>query len=114
MRATQYTMNLDVSNETSNIMHMLDPSMQEEFLAFTPSAIETCFGPGIEDCFEHTKGYTDPEWYWVSSKRQVWGIGWRYGQARLRGRGMKNHGTTLKKEDAVEFLRFLSAKIKQC
>jgi len=109
----KYTMNFDVSNETSNIMHMLDPIMQEEFLTFTPSIIETCFGPGIEDCFDQSKGYTDPEWYWVSSKRQVWGIGWRYGKARLRGRMCGRNGPALKKEDAEEFLRFLSSKTNQ-
>jgi len=107
MATTQYIMNFDVTDGTSNIMSVLEPHMQQAMRLIAPRDVEKVFGPGSEDCYDEMKGYTDPEWYWVSSKQQVWGIGWRYGQARLRGRGMPNHGTKLTPEDAAEFVDFL-------
>lgn len=111
MPTTQYIMNFDVTDGTSNIMSVLAPHMQQAMRLIAPRDVEKVFGPGTEDCYDEMKGYTDPEWYWVSSKQQVWGIGWRYGQARLRGRGMSNHGTKLTPEDAEEFVNFLMLEL---
>lgn len=110
MPTTQYTMNFDVTNGTSNIMGILAPHQQQALRLITPRDVEKVFGPGI-DVDIPSKGYTDPEWYWVSSKQQVWGIGWRYGQARLRGRSMPNHGTKLSSGDASEFINFLMLEL---
>lgn len=110
MPTTQYTMNFDVTNGTSNIMNILAPHQQQALRLIAPRDVEKVFGPGI-DVDIPSKGYTDPEWYWVSSKQQVWGIGWRYGQARLRGRGMPNHDTELSSDDASEFVNFLMLEL---
>ena len=106
----QYTMNLDTVNNTSNISHLLDDAKRQALRMILPRDVENVFGPGL-GWEEPDNGYEDPEWYWVSSKKQVWGIGWRWGQARLRGRGMPNHGTELTKEDAIEFVNFLIKKL---
>ena len=57
-------------------LDMLDPAM------FT-----IVFGPGNGECYDPKRGYKDPEWYWESSDGCVWGIGWRFGITRLRGKG---------------------------
>lgn len=111
MPTTQYIMNFDVTDDTSNIMSILETHMQQAIRLIAPRDVEKVFGPGIEDIYEPDRGYEDPEWYWVSSKQQVWGIGWRYGQARLRGRGMPNHGTKLTPDDAEEFVNFLMLEL---
>ena len=114
---TQYTMNLDTINGTSNVSFMLDDAKRQALRMILPRDVENVFGPGLgyEACRRPpvADGYEDPEWYWVSSKKHVWGIGWRYGQARLRGRGMPNHGTQLTKEDAADFVSFLVTKLSQ-
>ena len=63
-----------------------------------------------------SKGYTDPEWYWQSSDGCVWGIGWRWGQARLRGRGgkLRDSGFWFDRptpEAAAEFVAFLNREV---
>ena len=77
-----------------------------------PRDIEAVFGPG-ENVDIPSKGYTDPEWYWQSSDGSVWGIGWRWGTTRLRGRGPKQSlqngpfWVHPKEEAAAEFVNFL-------
>jgi len=79
--------------------------------------IEACFGPGDDRCFNQSKGYTDPEWYWQASNGSVWGIGWRWGAPRLRGRGGKQSNQSgpfwvhPKEEDAAEFVEFLLGQV---
>jgi hypothetical protein len=107
---TQYTMNLDTVVGTSNISFLLDDTKRQVLRLILPRDVEKVFGPGL-GWEKPGNGYEDSEWYWVSSKKQVWGIGWRWGQARLRGRGMPNHGTELTKEDAIEFVSFLVKKL---
>ena len=83
MATTQYIIDLGVVDGTSNVSYLLSDQAQEALRSFTPRKVEECFGPGdarlTEDSYNKSKGYADPEWYWVSSKRQVWGIGWRWG-----------------------------------
>lgn len=110
MQETQFTLNLRVSEGTSNISYLLDTDHQEFMNTFTPGMIEDVFGPGDDACMEHSKGYKDPEWYWEASDGCVWGIGWRWGAPRLRGRGggrMENrtHPDTLSAYEFIEFLR---------
>jgi len=108
---TQYTMNLDTDDGTHNVTHLLGSRSQQLLSLILPRDVENVFGPGLDAYHEPERGYEHPEWYWVSSKKQVWGIGWRWGQARLRGRGMPNHGTELTKWDAIEFVNFLTKKL---
>ncbi len=113
MSATQYILNLSVHNGTGNITHMLNPVDVDIVRTFNPIEVEEAFGPGDEGCTDMSKGYGDPEWYWVSSKGHVWGIGWRWGQARLRGKSLmrtapENRPTA---EDASEFVAFLKQEL---
>ena len=110
MSSTQFTLNNNVSNGTSNLNYLLDTDHDELMRSFTPGLLEDKFGPGIEDCGDRSKGYTDPEWYWEASNGCVWGVGWRWGTPRLRGRGggrMENrvHPDKLTAYEFIEFLR---------
>jgi hypothetical protein len=111
----QYTLTTD-SNGTSNLMHMLNERDQGYLRALRPSHIEKAFGLG-NDIDIPEKGYTDPEWYFRSSDGTVWGIGWRWGQTRLRGRGPTSRGNFFYNapdpDSASEFIQFISSRLKQ-
>ena len=96
-------------NGTSNLMCLLDPQLQTKIRSFDPMEVEETFGSGIQGPYEPTRGYEDDEWYWLSSKGHVWGIGWRWGQARLRGKGRP--GSRPDAQDAAEFVAFLEREI---
>jgi len=98
---------------TSNLSYLLDEQHQQELRSFTPRMVEAVFGPG-DVCDIPSKGYTDPEWYWKSSNGNVWGIGWRWGSPRLRGRGTTGNGGFWNHPDklsAYEFVEFLKQQI---
>ena len=95
-------------NGTSNLMFLLDLPLQNKIRSFDPYQLEEVFGQGSE-CYIPSKGYEDDEWYWLSSKGHVWGIGWRWGQARLRGKG--RDGNRPGAQDAAEFVAFLEREI---
>jgi len=102
-------------NGTSNLMNLLDPREQQVLRLIQPRDVEKVFGPGMEVDIP-SKGYTDPEWYWQSSDGCVWGIGWRWGQARLRGRGgkLRDSGFWFDRptpEAAAEFVAFLNREV---
>jgi len=109
MPFTQYMQTTD-SNGTSNLMHLLSEKDQQVIRLIMPRDVECVFGPG-EEVDIPSKGYTDPEWYFRSSDGTVWGIGWRWGQARLRGRGAISRGNFFHihpdPDDASEFVEFL-------
>ena len=119
MTMAKYTLNnsIAISNGTSNLNYLLSDDLQSELRSFTPGMVEEAFGPGDEGCDIPSKGYTDPEWYWQSSDGCVWGIGWRYGSPRLRGRGSDRKGdggfwVHPTREAATEFVEFLGEEIK--
>ena len=93
MAKTQYT-SFNDSLGTSNITGLLFPPQLEAIRKIKPQDMENVFGPGL-DVDIPSKGYTDPEWYFKTSDGVIFGIGFRYGQSRLRGRGLrgtkKNH-----------------------
>ena len=106
----------DQSNGTSNLMHLLNQRDQTTMMLLQPRDIEKIFGPGqTVDIPE--KGYTDPEWYFRSSDGCVWGIGWRYGRTRLRGRGSVSRGNFFYEaptpDAAAEFVAFLNREVSQ-
>ena len=105
------------SNGTSNLMGLLKPHQQQALRLVMPRDVERVFGHGQEVGIP-SKGYTDPEWYFQSSDGCVWGIGWRWGEPRLRGRSSirwKNAvGATWNPataEDAAEFVAFLQREL---
>jgi hypothetical protein len=103
----------DISIGTSNLNYLLGSVHEEKLRTFTPGMVHSVFGPGDERCLEHDKGYTDPEWYWQASDGCVWGIGWRWGMPRLRGRG-GGRGNDRKHPDklnAYEFVEYLTGMI---
>ena len=93
MAETTYTSHND-SLGTSNVTGLLFPQQLEVIRKIQPHQMENVFGPGL-DVDIPSKGYTDPEWYFKTSDGIIFGIAWRWGQARLRGRGLrgtkKNH-----------------------
>jgi len=115
MPTTQY-IPTRLSDGTSNLMHLLPATDQELLSEIHPGDVERVFGPG-EDIDIPEKGYTDPEWYWQSSDGTVWGIGWRWGQTRLRGRGGKLRSSGFwfegpSPDSAVEFVNFIRRELK--
>ena len=79
---------------TSAVTGLLFPPQLQAIRLIAPRDMEKVFGPGI-DVDIPSKGYTDPEWYFKTSDGNIFGIGWRHGLVRLRGRGKrgtkKNH-----------------------
>jgi len=114
MTETRFTLNNNVSNGTSNLNYLLTDEHEKLLRSFTPGNVESRFGPGDEACYEPSRGYTDPEWYWEESNGCVWGIGWRWGSPRLRGRGggrMENR-VHPDKDSAAEFIEFLINQVR--
>ncbi len=113
MPTTQFISTTD-STGTSNLMHLLNDRDQQVMRLILPRDIEKVFGPG-NDVDIPSKGYTDPEWYFRASDGCVWGIGWRWGQARLRGRGATSRGGLFydvpPPESAAEFVAFITKEI---
>ena len=87
MAETTYTSHND-SLGTSNVTGLLFPQQLEVIRKIQPQDMENVFGPGLEVDIP-SKGYTDPEWYFKTSDGVIFGIGWRWGQTRLRGRGKR-------------------------
>jgi hypothetical protein len=115
MNNKKYELSLsrETTEATSNISYLLD-SQHEEFLrSISPALLEEVFGPGSE-CFIPSKGYEDDEWYWKSSDGNVLGVGWRWGQSRLRGKGVKKPDQMISHPDklsAYEFVEFLKEEL---
>ena len=100
------------SNGTSNLMHLLNERDQQVLRLIQPRDVEAVFGPGDEIDIPE-KGYTDPEWYFLASDGCIWGIGCRWGQTRLRGRGSKLRSGVIyldqpRSDSAAEFVAFLN------
>ena len=111
MATTKYIPTTD-SNGTSNLNHLLTDRDHQVMRLILPRDVEKAFGPG-EEVDIPEKGYTESEWYFRASDGTVWGIGWRWGQARLRGKSLmrtapENRPTA---EDASEFVAFLKQEL---
>ena len=87
MAETTYTSHND-SLGTSNVTGLLFSQQLEAIRKIQPQDMENVFGPGLEVDIP-SKGYTDPEWYFKTPDGVIFGIGWRWGQTRLRGRGKR-------------------------
>ena len=103
------------SNGTSNLSHLLSERDHQVMSLILPRDVEKVFGPGQHIDIPE-KGYTDPEWYWQASDGTVWGIGWRWGQTRLRGRGGKLRESGFffdppSPDSAAEFVAFLNREV---
>ena len=114
MATTQYIPTTN-SNGTSNLTHLLSERDQQVLRLIQPRDLEKVFGPG-EDINIPEKGYTDPEWYFLASDGCVWGIGWRWGHTRLRGRGgsLRESGFWFEApspDTAAEFLAFINREL---
>jgi hypothetical protein len=99
----------DNTNGTSNQSYLLNCEDEHFLRTLIPFTIEKQFGQGSEGCYEPSRGYTDPEWYWQDSEGHVWGIGWRWGSTRLRAKGAGEGFFTPhpSKESAADFVNFL-------
>ena len=114
---TQFILDNGASDGTSNLTNLLNESSQQALRLIMPRDLEKVFGPGDELCYDQSKGYTDPEWYFRSSDGCVWGVGWRWGNTRLRGRGATSRGNMFYNrppvDSAHEFLEFLMKSLDQ-
>ena len=113
MTATQYIPTTD-NVGTSNLNHLLSERLLQVIRLIQPRDLELAFGPGKEIGIPE-KGYTDPEWYFRSSDGCVWGIGWRWGHTRLRGRGVVSRGNFFHNhpdpDSAAEFVQFINSEL---
>ena len=80
----------------------------------TPAILTNRFGERTDVYIDPEKGYTDPEWYWEdknasaslpSGHKVIWGIGFRWGEVRLRGNSEDA-------EAAKGFIKFLKNEIE--
>ena len=100
------------SNGTCNINHIaLRISETDEWVAWLsgvrPEHMDDSFGRGQTGNDIDYKGYHDEEWYFRSADgTATFGIGWRYGNTRLRGKG----NTT--DENAHHFLNWLRSTLE--
>ncbi len=115
MAGTQYIPHSDCLG-TWNVTGLLFPHQLQAIRMIVPRDMEKVFGPGI-DIDLPSKGYTDPEWYFKTSDGIIFGIGWRRGQARLRGRGKRGTKTNHlqlrhpSQTQAKEFVDYLIEKL---
>tara|TARA_R110000824_G_scaffold71823_5_gene183730 strand:- start:1360 stop:1707 length:348 start_codon:yes stop_codon:yes gene_type:complete len=87
---------------TSNISSYLDAEDSAWIDTLTPAILTERFGKRTDIYDDPTRGYSDPDWYWNmlgfnEDHVEVWGIGFRWGKARLRG----------KSDDSDEIKRFI-------
>ena len=108
MKETTYTLSINDSEGTATVNYLLSGrdgrgagDADLSLCGLNPGSFEQVFGPGDDLCYDPEGGYQDPEWYWESSDGCVWGIGWRWGQPRIRGKG------ALSAEKANHFVDFL-------
>ena len=102
-------------NGTSKVTHLLDERRRQALRLIMPRDLEKRFGAGISGGMP-SKGYTDSEWYWKSADGCVWGIGWRWGEPRLRGQSMFGPRPAPARpisEMAAEFVDFLIEELVQ-
>jgi hypothetical protein len=115
MAGTQYIPHNDCLG-TWNVTGLLFPHQLQAIRMIVPRDMEKVFGPGI-DINIPSKGYTDPEWYFKTSDGIIFGIGWRRGHARLRGRGKRGTKTNHlqlrhpTQAQATEFVDYLIEKL---
>jgi hypothetical protein len=102
-------------NGTSNQSYLLNANDENFIKSLVPAALESAFGHGGEGCYEPTRGYEDPEWYWVDGDGHTWGIGWRWGSTRLRAKGAGEGFLTPhpSKEAAAAFVNFLRGEMSE-
>jgi hypothetical protein len=130
MEETTYVLSIHDSIYTANVNHLLTTTAGRNtstaeiqtghddnrecwfekagniLIGLKPDRFECAFGLGNDTCYDTDRGYEDPEWYWESSDGCVWGIGWRFGIPRLRGKG------DITAEKAAHFLDFLSSALE--
>ncbi len=115
MPTTQFIPSSD-SNGTSNLSHLLSEKDNQVMSLIQPRDVAKVFGPG-ESVDIPEKGYTDPEWYFKSSDGCVWGIGWRYGRTRLRGKGASMRSRHFfehpSKDQAAEFVEYIVSELEK-
>jgi len=70
-------------NHTSNITHLLSEENAELLMELTPEHLKAAFGFG-QEVEDQNKGY-GPEWYFQTNLGDTMGIGFRWGEPRLRG-----------------------------
>ncbi len=115
MAETRYIPHNDC-NGTSNVTGLLFPHQLQALRMIMPRDMERVFGPGI-DIDIPSKGYTDPEWYFKTSDGVIFGIGWRRGEVRLRGRGKRGTKTNRlqllhpSQAQATKFVDYLIEKL---
>ncbi len=100
-----FTSTVDTAG-TSNVTYLLsdDSECIELLRGFTAGDMEETFGPGLSDHYMPGKGYEESEWMFKNDAGEVVGIGYRWGQSRIRGRG-------LTKETAQRFIKLVRQKI---
>ncbi len=90
-------------NGTANLNHLVDEPTMTWLSSVKEDEMFSKFGPGISGNDIDGKGYNDMEWYFCDTLSGcVWGIGWRWGRTRMRGRSFGSG-----RADAEFFLTWL-------
>ena len=88
-------------NGTANQNWLVAANDIEWLATVRPHHLEMHFDHACDGNDIDYKGYHDDEWYWTGAcGKRVFGIGWRHGRTRLRGRNIT-------REDAVTFISWL-------
>ena len=110
-----YILNNQISDGTANLSYLLGPDLHQAISELTPAIVAEVFGEGDARAIDLSSGYRDPEWYWQSSDGCVWGLGWRWGCTRLRGRGAVSRGNFFydhpSPDSAREFVEYLMSRV---
>ena len=113
MSETQYIPH-DSALGTSGITGLLFPPQLQAIRMITTRDMEKVFGPGIK--VDMPQGGLRG-WYFKTSAGDIFGIGWRRGEVRLRGRGKRGTKTNHlqlrhpSQSQAVAFVNFLVEKL---
>lgn len=91
----------NASNGTSNLNWLVSEADMKWLETVRPEHLEMYFTHANSGNDIDYKGYHDDEWYWSGAYgKRVFGIGWRWGRTRLRGKNIS-------REDAASFLSWL-------
>jgi hypothetical protein len=106
---TPTSSNLDL-NRTSNISYLIDDDQQFEMMdTITVDWMESKFGQRAAIDMP-SDGYEVPEWYFKTDTGYIFGIGFRWGTPRLRGKGPSIPGQAIShpsKIAARDFMDFV-------
>ena len=78
------------TNETSKLCNLLSIDNMLLLEDITPKKLANTFGEREVKYYESERGYTDPVWMFKTDDGEVVGFGFRWGNARIRGKNLSS------------------------